>query len=220
MAQLVALPGVSFGLVEGRAVFLDIAGDRYATLPADLNMALLEAIGECRVDSNDPAIRRLVGSGLLALSDSPRAIEPVADRLPRRGLPVPARPALRPGDLCEAWFRVARCARQVRKGPLRRLLVASPAQPSAGSAAVDPPRIVRLATRFLAARTLVPIAPACLPDSLALRGWLTHRGLACRLVLGVRLEPFTAHCWVEAGNLVLNDDPEKIATFVPVGAFG
>jgi len=42
------------------------------------------------------------------------------------------------------------------------------------------------------------------------------RGLAADLVVGVRLNPFAAHSWVQAGSHVLNDRMDSVRTYTPV----
>jgi hypothetical protein len=67
---------------------------------------------------------------------------------------------------------------------------------------------LRAATAFCAARRWVPIRPICLLDSLALLQFLGRRRLPADLVFGVKLNPFSAHCWVQAGDVILNDHVE------------
>jgi len=71
------------------------------------------------------------------------------------------------------------------------------------------------ASRFIAARRLVPFAPNCLTDSLALVQWLGPAPDVL-LVFGVKLEPFAAHCWVQFGDLLLNDRADVVGQFRPV----
>lgn len=33
------------------------------------------------------------------------------------------------------------------------------------------------------------------------------------LVFGVKLDPFSAHCWVQIGDLLLNDRADQVARF-------
>lgn len=70
--------------------------------------------------------------------------------------------------------------------------------------------------RFLSARRLVPVKGNCLTDSLALLRLLGPAGHGAMLVFGVKLNPFAAHCWVQADDLVLNDRLENVASFSPV----
>jgi hypothetical protein len=75
---------------------------------------------------------------------------------------------------------------------------------------------VVLASRFRRARAWVPIKPSCLQDSLALHQWLGRYGAGADLVMGVKLDPFAAHCWLQVGDIVLNDLPETVAAFTPI----
>jgi hypothetical protein len=72
------------------------------------------------------------------------------------------------------------------------------------------------ARQFLATRRLAPAAPRCLPDSLALLDHLARRGLGGELVFGVKLNPFSAHCWVQRGDLVLNDALDHVTLHTPI----
>jgi hypothetical protein len=41
-------------------------------------------------------------------------------------------------------------------------------------------------------------------------------GYEARLVLGVKLRPFGAHCWVEHEHMVVSDQLEMIHPFTPI----
>lgn len=56
----------------------------------------------------------------------------------------------------------------------------------------------------------------CLHDSLSLIRFLGARGLFPQWVIGVRTRPFTAHSWVQSGDLVLNDQHEHVRAFHPI----
>jgi hypothetical protein len=36
------------------------------------------------------------------------------------------------------------------------------------------------------------------------------------LVLGIRLQPFSAHCWVQHGEFLINDTLDRVRTYAPV----
>ena len=69
---------------------------------------------------------------------------------------------------------------------------------------------------FHAIRRLLPIKPICLTDSLALLHFLWRRGVRPQLVLGVRLEPFAAHCWLQTDTLILNESVDHARAFRPI----
>lgn len=66
------------------------------------------------------------------------------------------------------------------------------------------------------ARSALPLKDACLPASLGLARGLHHLGASHELVVGVKINPFAAHCWVEADAAVINDDLETIRQFTPI----
>lgn len=73
----------------------------------------------------------------------------------------------------------------------------------------DPIRLesqaIDAAIRFANTRRYVPIERNCLLDSLALLRYLSRRGLPASIVFGVTHQPFGAHCWIQAGDLALNE---------------
>lgn len=58
----------------------------------------------------------------------------------------------------------------------------------------------------------------CLERSLALAGALRKNGFPCKVVLGVQANPFTAHCWLQDGPLIINEAPDKARLFTPIAA--
>ncbi len=73
-----------------------------------------------------------------------------------------------------------------------------------------------LALSFVASRRWVPLATGCLPDSLALAFYLARRGFDVDLVVGVKLNPFAAHAWVQHRGVVLNDELDGVLDFTPI----
>lgn len=76
-----------------------------------------------------------------------------------------------------------------------------------------------LERRALVFRTLWPWSPvqgACLFQALVLRLFVRRGGAACDWVFGVRTWPFSAHCWLQSGDLVLNDLAERVGAYRPI----
>jgi hypothetical protein len=69
---------------------------------------------------------------------------------------------------------------------------------------------------FERGRGAVPIARNCLLDSLALDRWLARRGLGSQLVFGVIADPFSAHCWLQTPEAILNDSFDHVSSFTPI----
>ena len=69
---------------------------------------------------------------------------------------------------------------------------------------------------FEHARLLRSAADRCLPRSIALSLRLARRGIHAHIVIGVRSDPFGAHCWVQHGEAVLNDTAEEVLRYTPI----
>ena len=69
---------------------------------------------------------------------------------------------------------------------------------------------------FEYARLLRTAADRCLPRSIALALCLASDGMRANVVVGVRLAPFGAHCWVQQGGDVLNDSVEEVLCYRPI----
>jgi len=74
----------------------------------------------------------------------------------------------------------------------------------------------RLIAVFRHLRPLYPRPYLCLFDSLALLEFLASYRAFPRVVFGVVADPFQAHCWLQEGNVVLNDDLERVGRYKPI----
>jgi hypothetical protein len=82
--------------------------------------------------------------------------------------------------------------------------------------AFDSERARSLTSVFDRLRWFYPRPYLCLFDSLALIHFLARFGLYPDWVFGVRADPFEAHCWVQAGTVVLNDTVERVSALTPI----
>ena len=73
-----------------------------------------------------------------------------------------------------------------------------------------------LVSVFERLRLFYPRSYLCLFDSLALIHFLARFHLYPDWVFGVNADPFEAHCWVQAGNVVLNDTVQRVSSFTPI----
>lgn len=83
------------------------------------------------------------------------------------------------------------------------------------------PPSARPGDRYLAVRCQgiavdIFLHDACRFRSLVLMNYLTRSGIAPDWVFGVRLCPFSAHCWVEYNGVILNEDSDTVAEFRPI----
>jgi hypothetical protein len=74
----------------------------------------------------------------------------------------------------------------------------------------------RLVGLFKVLRPLYPRSYLCLFDSLALLEFLAGCRLFPHVVFGVVADPFQAHCWVQEGSTILNDDLERVRRYKPI----
>ena len=203
---------VSFGRVGDRAVFLDLGRDRYFALDGE-TAAAFDAVRlrGGTVDRGEPAANRLLRTGLFVLKEIPGNLDPA--RCPAPACQSPARAAVRARDVASAWRILGRIRKTLRRRGLERVLEDQLRLAAGPTREVD---MATLASRFGAARALLPIPSRCLADSLALRAWMAGHGAAPAIVFGVKLDPFAAHCWAQSGAMVLNDSPDRTREFTPV----
>jgi len=86
-----------------------------------------------------------------------------------------------------------------------------------GARQADPARLRSLVTAFVRLRPLFyTLQSACLLDSLTLLHFLAGEGFHPDWVFGVKTEPFDAHCWVQEGEVLLNDAPDRVRQYSPI----
>lgn len=221
MADYRIRDGIGFVGFEGRTIILDVTADRYWQLGADAGEALeaLRTGAPGQVDAQ--AVARLRALGFVV----PTVGSPEQAR--RAECPIPAasgsmleRTALPPrGDWLAAGevalFAIA--ARIVlRARPLKAVLDRIAARRARMRPPENRPGLDVLAQQFARQRRLLPLRPLCLPDSIAFLWFVMRRGYAPRLVFGVEAFPFTAHCWVQDGSIVLTDALDHASRFRPI----
>lgn len=203
--------GLSFCLIDDHAVFMDLAADRYFELPASLEDPFLKRLG---FDVPEGALE-LLRAGILdpversGLPPAPTSSIPCCRsvmELPEVNAPVGFMLAL------EVFGLVYNTFRQLRKRPLHAIIGdlveerrANSSAQGQGEQSAPSSALVRATTSFLRARIYAPVDTSCLLDSLALCRFLERRHLPWTIVFGVTRYPFAAHCWVQVGDLALND---------------
>lgn len=209
--------GLSFCRINNRTLFLDLPADRYFGLSGPLDRAFQALLD---TGATDPALAPLVQRGLIIPCAEDRRPSPCPTASPGPKLPTQMEPPARPSllALVMALFARVHWALRVRYCPLaanidqlaRHKDAAAPTpEPTAAAAA-------RLAEAHRRAGLILSARDQCLPTSMALMAALTKRGARPRLVLGVKLDPFQAHCWVELAGTVLNDAPDHVQPFTPI----
>jgi hypothetical protein len=207
-------PHVSFAIVDDRPVFLDLRRDRYLALEGSAQSGFGTLCRGCVPDT--PTLARLLATGLFMEGPKPAELAPV--RFPTAQKALPARPvqSLSLTEVVEIGFLLWRTRLALRSRPLEQLIESCRRRARQNSCGLASDASVTIASRFRRARAWVPIKPSCLQDSLALHRWLGRFGAGADLVIGVKLYPFAAHCWLQAGDILLNDAPETVAAFTPI----
>jgi hypothetical protein len=77
-------------------------------------------------------------------------------------------------------------------------------------------QIAELFEVFTTLRPYYPRPYLCIFDSLALIHFMAQFDVFPCWVYGVKLEPFGAHCWVQVGNLVVNDMVDHVRQYTPI----
>jgi hypothetical protein len=209
--------GVSFCEVGDRLIFLDIRADRYFGLGASAEVAFRRAMAELPVDKDDPPAARLLESGILV------------DRAPfaPRACPAPAaaseslldldQPRVAIHSLLGACCGLARARFALRwtglASALDRIRARRGRQPAVTGASEC---LAEVAAAFDLSARLMRSHDQCLARSIAIMRRLASLGAAAELVIGVRLRPFAAHCWVQQGPRLVSDRVDQVRSYTPI----
>jgi hypothetical protein len=200
-------------------VFLDLASDRYRALPPCSSVIFERLIAGAASAADDSlAAGRFVAQGLLQHQDG------VADcSTVRTAVPQPNQSQWETATAGNGgWIRIEILAELAcwtlahRVVRLERLLgwyrwrLRRRATPDPD---VDPATILS-ACRWSA--RLFSTCDRCVPRSLALATVLHRHGHDADVVVGVHMRPFTAHCWVQAGAVILSDRLDSVLLYTPI----
>jgi len=213
---------LSYCLIDGHAIFLDLDGDRYFQLDDHLEPAFLAHIDTGVVDK--AGIDALIERRILVRGSAPDRCSHTVTAPTRSSLELTAGSA-RVGvtAILRVITIVRRTRRQLRTQPIRAVLddlLRYREDRQVDAAAPEPPevRILEHASVFGRSRLYVPLetSTSCLLDSIALTKYLADHGVWAHIVFGVTSNPFSAHCWVQYGDLVLNDTVGNAASYTPI----
>ncbi len=206
---------VTVCIAHGRVIFLDVAKDRYSALPRNDEPSFIRWLLTPGTPSPQSCHDSLIALGIAdpALLGK---LRPVACEVvmplpldPDPAPPIRVSPTLLFGvarSLLPAWSAV-------RSHRLQRALAQASKRMRGDQGPRDP--IEDRLAEFRAARPLIPVPRVCLHDCLALVDWLGPNS-GVQLVLGVSPYPFSAHCWVQAGDRVIDDHPQCPSRFHPI----
>lgn len=194
------------GAVSGEdLVLLDLRIDEYACFP---RAAPGRSGGVATLaDLSGEALDALEAAGLLDPSDVRSPLPPVATRDLRNH----PHSAPSPADLYAAVGAVVDLRRKGADPAVRDLLPLIGSVRDGGTA-----QTLDAAAVFANLLPWLPVRSQCLHRSAALIAYLRRRRLGATWMFGVRTWPFRAHCWVQTGDICLNDDHEALQAYSPI----
>ena len=217
-AKITLKEGYSFCQIGEEAVFFDEQNDRYLLIPPTLRADFQRLVGREEID--EPQLDQLMALGLFAAEgehgpplvpcDAPIPPHSIFDGTANEAVGIPIR--------VEVAYHLNAAHKRLRRsrlpGALNRIRKwkssYKPEKPFKSE------EVERFARKFDKARRSAPYQPRCLPDSLALFDFLASRSIPSSLVFGVKLDSFAAHCWIQAGDTLLNETVEEAAAFTQI----
>lgn len=213
MIVLSPVPLVSVAAVDDDLVVLDLRNDAYYCLP-DLALHLVKDDEGRWAPSTDAVADGLLQTGLFQREPVRLSAWP-----PRPTRSSRAAAVTRPGLASRAKLLVAIIteAWRVNGRSVRELIARSPSlpvRPESGDVAMAQ---AQLFDRWCA---WIPGQGQCLYRAYLLRVYLASKGHGATWVFGVRTWPFSAHCWLQIGDILLDDDLDRVALYTPILAVG
>lgn len=212
--------GISFCSVDGRLLFLDVIADRYFCLSAPAENCFLGLVGTGgRVAYRGDALDALISRGMLVEAPTPAPFKPCTlPLLPVESVldqPLPRGSVLQAAG---AMSRLAAVRLRLKIAGLALTLSAISVMKTRPASASGNPDMLLCQTMagFGRAAGIATILDNCLGQSIAIAHDMLARGLRPDVVLGVRLGPFNAHCWVQYENRLVNDRFDMVRTFTPI----
>jgi hypothetical protein len=244
MSQYLLASHVYLCVTDDHAVLLDLKRDKYVGIGRGQMTALAQCVrGWPALGSPAPAphngatapssafLSKMLASGMLT-TDAARGKDARPVHLPRPETTMmaldlaaagpdcfDARPQITFGHVLNfvratlrargalRWRHIASVVAKVRARKARR----------GASQRVDLAAARRHVAAFVHLRPLLfTTKDACLADSLALVNFLAAYGIFPNWVFGVQTGPFAAHCWVQEGDVVLNDTPDHVRRYTPI----
>jgi hypothetical protein len=200
-------------------VILDVRRDAYHCLPdVDAGRAM-RLVGRSITDLEDDIAGQLINAGLLR-SEPGLGGENVQFALGPAfsDLSAPAHVRASLAERLQMIAAVVAMARHFHGRPLSYLVARARRRYATVELPLRSPGAAER-RRVEVFRRLLPWAPgqgACLYRCVLLLTFLRQAGLDAHWVFGVRTWPFSAHCWLQAGEVVFDDPADYVARFTPM----
>ncbi len=200
--------------IDEDLVFLDVRADAYTCAPGAAAGWRSRPYG-LEIDDAD-LVEMLLEAGILTQAKPPHVARPyparpIADLM--RGAPTTPTSA--------DWWSLAAASlamtTQFRGRPLGALVGRARRRGAPRDAALEPDDA--LLARSAAFARLLPWSPlqgACLFRAFMQLAFLGEQSREALWVFGVRTWPFEAHCWLQAGGVVLDDTVDNVTSYTPI----
>jgi hypothetical protein len=207
-------PGVHVVSIDEDLVLLDVGRDRYACLPGAASVAV--------PDGERARLRLPEGDFAEDLGRAGYITDAAVDRPAWQPPPAPRASVLTTRVEPVRWSDAPVCARAMadlwlayRDRSLSDLIATarSKSVPPSVSASDE---ALALVADFHRWSPFAPTSAKCLLRAFMLLRLLQRRGHDALWVFGVRTRPFEAHCWLQIGDIVLDEHLDRIAAHQPI----
>lgn len=210
-------PGIYGAMVDEDLVVLDVLADAYNCLPGAAGQVKFDAVTRAVTveDSNLTTLLHEAGWITHAAGHDPPTLEALPGLPTASALEIPTvDPHWR--DIGDAIAGLIHIWRRYRGQTFKAILAEAGASDPACRTTPPSPEVLHLARRFHAWAPYAPVSGKCLLRSFMLLRLLRRHGHDALWVFGVRTRPFGAHCWLQIGDVVLDDAHERLAPFHPI----
>lgn len=213
--ELWCAPHVHLASIDEDVIVLDLLKDQYDYLVDAASW--LTAGDDGRIIVRDVAAANALREAGIAIVDPPLSLRRPRVR-PNRDIPVPGRSPGR--EILRALFGLTAATAVFQNKSLIELVRNDPSpaesKKQTGYDALPESTVAASLAAARLARPWVPFEGECLQRAFQLRYYLARRGIATDWVFGVRTWPFSAHCWLQVGDVVIGDRLERVARYTPI----
>ena len=205
--------GLSFCRVGEQFVFLDISHGRYFALSGANNAAFADWLAGHKVQSD--AQNQLLASGILIRSEAAEELnQGVNIDIPEMCLSHSAVAEM--AITLRAVVELTRAKASVKHDTLPDIIAALRLQPSPTFAVAAFRAAERVSAALQRAGRIISTRDACLAKSISAMRMLSGRDSSAKMLFGVRLHPFIAHCWVQNEYGLITDHFDHVESFTPI----
>lgn len=212
---------VYYCIANRKVALLDLRSNALFCLPPAADAAFQRLVADNELPPHDAAgLSSLLKRGLMVETEArgftaphPQAARPLHD-LSRDDLP-----RARLTDLLGATVRQVQTIADLRLHPIHKILNDLGKRKHAAKLQVETfsdRSVMQSIAGMLASRRVIATQDKCLRWSLAMAQHMAHSHAYPELVFGVRMQPFAAHAWVQAGDIVLNDSADRAMQYTPL----